>query len=466
MFAHRLFAAAALIASAASAQVVHLPAYPFIGTKADARVGSSVSGAGDVNGDGFDDVIVGAPTENNASGVTTGVARVYSGRTGAFLRTFYGDSAGDQFGWSVSGAGDVNNDGIPDFIVGAPQDDNTGTDSGSARVFSGANGAILYTFNGDSADDRFGLSVSGAGDVNNDGFDDLIVGAYQDDNTGADSGSARVFSGATGAILYTFNGDAAGDRFGWSVSGAGDVNGDGFDDVIVGARFNDSNGTDSGSAQVFSGATGAVLYTFNGVGAGDLFGWSVSGAGDVNGDGFADLIVGAPFHDANGANSGSARVLSGADGAVLHTFVGDAVGDNLGSSVGGAGDVNGDGFADLIVGVPLADNNKNINSGSARVFSGADGAILYTFNGDAGNDQFGLSVGGAGDVNNDGFDDLIVGTPLADNNYINSGSARVFFSVATCPPPTAPCPGDADGNRAVNFADIANVLANFNLICP
>ena len=110
-----------------------------------------------------------------------------------------------------------------------------------------------YPFTGDSAGDRFGFFVSGAGDVNNDGFDDFIVGAPYDGNNGPISGSARVFSGATGAILYTVNGDSAGDLFGWSVSGAGDVNNDGFDDFIAGAPYDDNNGSDSGSARVFSG---------------------------------------------------------------------------------------------------------------------------------------------------------------------------------------------------------------------
>ncbi|MCH8165935.1 MAG: FG-GAP repeat protein [Planctomycetes bacterium] len=148
--------------------------------------------------------------------------------------------------------------------------------------------ATLFTFDGDSAFDQFGFSVSGAGDVNADGFADLIVGAYRDDNNGSTSGSARVFSGLDGSVLYTFNGDSAGDQFGFSVSGAGDVNADGFADLIVGATVDDNNGPFSGSARVFSGLDGSILFT-------------------VNGDGFADLIVGA-VGDNNAA--GSARVIS------------------------------------------------------------------------------------------------------------------------------------------------------------
>ncbi len=149
----------------------------------------------------------------------------------------------------------------------------------------------IYTFNGDSFDDRFGRTVGAAGDVNKDGDADLIVGAVLDDNNGRDSGSARVFSGKDGKVLYTFNGDSAGDVFGRIVSGAGDVNMDGYADLIVGAWFGGKNS--GGYARVFSGKDGKILYTFNSDSAFDRFGMSVGGAGDVNKDGYADLIVGA-----------------------------------------------------------------------------------------------------------------------------------------------------------------------------
>ncbi len=234
----------------------------------------------DTDKDGIPDEVDSAPTNI----ALPGFSRLY---------TLNGDSANDYYGRSVSAAGDVNNDGYDDVIIGAYADDNTGADSGSARIVSGTNGSILYTFNGDGAYDNFGYSVSAAGDVNNDGYADVIVGAYGDDNTGSSSGSARVFSGANGSILYTFNGDSASDYLGYSVSAAGDVNGDGYGDVMVGALYDDNNGTDSGSARVFSGVNGSILYTFNGDSASDYFGYSVSSAGDVNNDGYADVIVGA-----------------------------------------------------------------------------------------------------------------------------------------------------------------------------
>ncbi len=401
-------------------------AYTFDGDSSGDQFGSSVSGAGDVNGDGFDDVIVGAfGADNNGSG--SGSARVLSGLDGSILYTFDGDSASDQFGRSVSGAGDVNGDGFGDVIVGAPGDDNNGSGSGSARVYSGLDGSILYAFDGDSADDFFGTSVSGAGDVNGDGFDDVVVGANGDDNNGSRSGSARVFSGLDGSVLYTFNGDSTDDFLGFSVSGAGDVNNDGFHDVIVGAYGDDNNGSESGSARVLSGLDGSTLYTFDGGSLGEWFGYSVSGAGDVNGDGFDDIIVGALNDDNNGSQSGSARVFSGLGGNILYAFDGDSFGDQLGRSVSGAGDVNGDGFDDVIVGAWRDDNNA-FNSGSARVLSGLDGTILHSFDGDSSNDRFGWSVSGAGDINGDGFGDFIVGAPGDDNNGSFSGSARVFTS--------------------------------------
>ena len=428
--------------------------YTFNGDSAGDLLGYSVSGAGDVNGDGFADLIVGAIGDDN-NGSFSGSARVFSGKDGSILHTFNGDSAGDLFGISVSGAGDVDGDSFADLIVGVRGDDNNGDDSGSARVLSGEwitatslgmtplTQEVIWTFDGDSAGDEFGVSVSGAGDVNCDGFADLIVGAWHDDNNGDDSGSARVFSGKTGLPLCTFNGDSAGDVFGFSVSGAGDVNADGFDDLIVGGYADNSNGTSSsGYARVFSGKTSLPLYTFNGDSAGDRFGFAVSGAGDVNADGFADLIVGAELDDNTACNSGSARVFSGKTGLPLYTFNGDSAGDQFGRSVSGAGDVDGDGFADLIVGANRAGNN-GATSGSARVFSGFNGSVLFTLDGDSAGDNFGWSVSGAGDVDGDGVADLVVGAFVDDNNGSNSGSARVFAGSA-----------DSDGD-GVNDADDA-----------
>ena len=421
--------------------ITYVPLFTFDGDSAGDQFGRVVSGAGDVNGDGVNDVIVGADDDNN--GRDSGSARVLSGSDGSVLYSFEGESRMDYFGFSVSGAGDVNGDGFDDLIVGALGVGDDTARRGCAWVYSGVDGSILYKFDGDGFDDRLGRSVSGAGDVYGDGFDDVIVGAVGENNN---SGSVRVYSGVDGSVLYKFDGDSPDDNFGNSVSDAGDVNGDGFADLIVGTIGDDNNGAESGGARVLSGFDGSVLYNFDGDSPWDRFGVSVSGAGDVNGDGFDDLIVGANGDSNKGQTSGSARVFSGVDGSILYTFNGDSIQSSLGGSVSGAGDVNGDGFDDLIVGA-IGIRNNGFQSGGVRMFSGVDGSIVHSFDGDSVFDAFGTSVSGVGDVNDDGIPDFIVG---AANGLIdNIGYARLFVSQIS-----APILGDCNQDGEVNFLDI------------
>lgn len=332
--------------------------------------------------------------------------------------TLYGDIPGDAAGTSVSGIGDINGDFCSDVVVGMPGGDLGVVDSGTVRVYSGLDGSILFTFDGDLTLDSLGSSVSGAGDVNNDGVNDVIAGAPGVDTNGIDSGMARVYSGTTGVVLYTVNGLVAGDSFGSSVSGAGDVNNDGFADFIVGSPNSDPNGNQSGSATVFSGIDGSVLYTFIGDSADDQCGSSVSDAGDVNDDGSADVIVGIPGANANQfIDSGRVRVFSGADGSTLLERGGDATNDRLGSSVAGAGDIDEDDFDDFMAGSPAAD--------SVRVYSGVDGSTIHNLTGTS-NSSFGASVSNAGDVNADGINDVIVGASGDNTNGAAAGAATVF----------------------------------------
>ena len=363
--------------------------------------GYSVGGANDVDRDGHPDIVVGTNGQD--------VVRIYSGKNGTVLRTLNGNQAGDRFGEAVRGAGDIDADGNAEIIIGAPNGLHNGQRPGVAYVVSGKTATTLYRFTGASNGSGFGQSVDGAGDVNKDGTLDLIVGAPYQSNAGPASGSVYVLSGKNGSTLYTFDGDSGGDLFGWSVTGVGDVNNDGFDDVAVGTPQDDNSGADSGSVRVLSGKNRAVLYTFNGDARGDRLGQAVRYAGDVNNDGYPDIIAGAPFDDNNGSNSGSARIYSGKDGKTIHTLDGPRSSALFGSSVDAVGDYNGDGFDDVIVGGP----DHWINSartGVVQVFSGKDGSVLATFVGDTDNGQFGYSVAGPGDVDGDGHVDCVVGS--------------------------------------------------------
>jgi FG-GAP repeat len=392
------------------------------------RLGIAVDGVGDVNGDGVDDYVIGASEGSSPAG-TLGRVSVHSGVDGALLHVFPEEIQGQAFGAAVAGAGDVNGDGFADIIVGARYDNTMGTFAGSASVFSGLDGSLLHNFFGDDPEDRLGAAVAGAGDVDGDGFDDVIVGSIFDNTVAFWAGSARVFSGFTGETLHEFLGDSSFHLFGSSVAGAGDVNGDGTPDLIVGTQEDDTNGGNAGMARVFSGKDGSILFTFLGDSAGDSLGLSVNGAGDVNGDGHADLIVGAPLADAAAPDGGMARVLSGLDGSVLLEFHGSGDGHHLGSFVSGLGDSDGDGLADLLVGAEFDDGGTGLAVGSARIYSGADGSVLKTVVGSQPGGRLGFAVAGAGDVDGDGLADLIVGAPYHDAAGWDTGRAEVYSGI-------------------------------------
>jgi hypothetical protein len=333
--------------------------------------GCSVASAGDVNGDGYADVIIGA-YQSGRVGQAVGRAYIYFGGLRPQNRPdviLTGEAAGDAFGVCVASAGDVNKDGYSDVIVGAYQNDARGANAGRAYVYFGGpkpHERPDIVLNGEAAGDAFGYAVASAGDVNHDGYADVIVGAYENSARGAGAGRAYVFFG--GARPHdrpdvTLTGASAGDSFGFSVAGAGDANKDGFADVAVGAYHNGAGGKDAGRVYVYYGGkapseTAGLVLT--GEAAGDAFGYAVAAAGDANGDGFADLAVGAYGNDAGGSAAGRAYVFfggPGADGVPDFTQTGEATLDNLGFAVGGAGDVDGDGYADLVVGAPYSDGD-------------------------------------------------------------------------------------------------------------
>jgi len=309
---------------------------------------------GDVDGDGRDDIAVGATSEDVGTTESAGRAYVFSGVSGSLLLTLTVPSPNPEFPRSFAeslAVGDVNGDGRADIVVGAEQEHVGGKNQGRAYVFSGANGSLLFALDTPNPQPHAGFGVSLAvGDVNGDGLGEIVVGA-NGEQVGADAGPGRayVFSGASGTHLLTLDtpNPQAGANFGGSVA-VGDVNGDGMGEIVVGAMGEDvgANVRQGGRAYVFSGLSGSVLLTLTAPNP-QSYGWfgSVVATGDVNGDSKADVAVGAPATLApviGSSAAASAYVFSGASGSLLFII------PNFRSSLA-VGDTNGDGLADMAV---------------------------------------------------------------------------------------------------------------------
>jgi hypothetical protein len=508
------------------------------GVNVDDWSGFSVSGLGDVNGDDIDDLIIGGPNREDLSGFPSGKSYVVfggadiddagvielselDGTNGFTLDTF---NPSDSAGSTVSDAGDVNGDGIDDLIIGAPgieylQPTNrsyvvfgvAGLGGGGLLDLSGLDGTNGFAINGIADFDQSGKSVAGVGDVNDDGYEDLATCAPRTDPNGVYSGQCYVVFGdsgiGSGGVVelsalngtngFAVNGIAAGDQIG-RPSGVGDVNDDGIDDFIIGASAVD---TFSGQSYVIFGQTdlgsGGTLelsaldgdngFVLNGINDFDGAG-TVSGAGDVNDDGVADLLIGANGASPNGDLSGQSYVvfgdsgigsggvveLSALNGTNGFAINGIAAGDRSGNSVANAGDVNGDSIDDIIVGAWWADTNvssagqsyvvfgdSGIGSGGVVELSALNGTNGFAINGINLNDQSGVSVSGASDINDDGVHDVIIGARFADPNGDSSGQSYVVFGqkAEAFDRPMVQCPGDINTD---GIADIVVVTPDGN----
>ena len=434
------------------------PSWSVEGNQTGADLGRAVAMAGDVNGDGFDDVLVAAPDYDKGQ-VDEGRVFLYEGSASGLTTTptwaAEGNEVAAHFGYSVDAAGDIDGDGWDDVIIGAP--DYGSNDEGAAYVYHGSASGLSSTADwevlGMESGGKLGSAVSGAGSVNGDAYGDVIVSAPLEDNGQVDEGVVYVYHGTSSGLelapaqLLEIHSTGAhlgdGSR---GIDSAGDLNGDGYDDVIVGAgHYGNSN---YGLVAVWygssSGLPSSLDWSYIHGQSWSILGNSVAGAGDMDGDGYDDVVVGQSFYDEGFQDEGRIHVFRGSAtglqaGPAQWTAYGGKISARFGESVSGAGDINGDGYDDIVVG---ANNYKNAlgdtYAGAGFVFLGKDqtvpdpvGTVLpraWSVEGEQANARLGTSVSGGGDVNGDGWDDVILGEPDYTGDKVDEGRAFVYHS--------------------------------------
>jgi FG-GAP repeat protein len=419
--------------------------------------GWSLNAAGDVNGDGYQDIIVAAYRYKTFFPQDGKIFVFYGSPAGLSTTpdwTAIGKWNGALLGHSVAPAGDVNGDGYDDIVVGVPSPKGNGGHGWAYAYYGSANGLSAepdWMVEGPQAAAWFGRTVGGPGDVNGDGYEDVVVGAPHWDNGQNDEGRAYLYLGSPTGLetteAWVTESDQQGALYGRWVGSTGDVNGDGYDDVAVGAHFYDADQADEGRVFVYYGSPTGLSTTVDWIADGNQrrgwFGRAVSTAGDVNGDGYDDLLVGAPKYDGDFLNSGASFIFFGSATGLSPTpnwvtYV-DQAEAWYGRRLNCALDVNGDGYSDVVIGAPNYDDGGLEDTGRTYVFYGSATGPSTTPDWVKQYDQddgwFGRAVSSAGDVNADGYDEILVGAPNYSQPQFHQGAAYVFYGSADGLPP-------------------------------
>ncbi|KAA3612904.1 MAG: hypothetical protein DWQ01_04150 [Planctomycetota bacterium] len=412
-----------LLGSAATVEA-QATLHRFPGTSPLEQSGLRLSMLGDLDGDQVADFLVATPLAEVGGVVEAGRAEIYSGATRTLIRTHAGTNTGQHLGWASDDVGDLDFDGLDDYLLASP-----GWDGGRVQLLSGADGSLIHEKSGQASYDDFGTAVAGGGDVNGDGLPDFAI-------TSVYFGDLNVYSGFDFSLIHQIEACCS---WGGSLSLFQDLDQDGFDEVAWGSFWDDE-------VAVYSGQTGALLHFFSGPSHSD-FGRSIAAIPDINGDGIEEIAIGSPLDSTQGQNAGRVVVYSGSDGAFLQEFFGQSQ-EQFGYAISG-GDFDQDGFGDLAVGAYLSDENGS-NAGSCRIIDGASWQFRFTLTGEAANDHFGKSLSQrAADVDDDGFPDFLVGAPDADPNGIFGAGETFLISGHSGMAVQAVEPGIAGQNNTV-----------------
>jgi hypothetical protein len=430
--------------------------YEVTGIQDNEQFSLAPAAIGDINADGIPEILCTAPGRNNAPG-SVSACILLDGATGAEIRTHERPIDSTAIFQKSSDAGDLDADGVMDYAVGGWNN----TDPGAVFAFSGVDGTLIFQLGGLTARDQFGLGLASLDDINADGHDDLLVGSPFHVVDGQRRGRIAVYSGADGSVLWSKEGDARDDALGQSCFSIDDINADGIRDVAVAApqmRLNFFN-TGPGFVLLLSGADGTPIgQPLTSPSTTSVFfgGWIPSPRIDLNSDGVNEIIISDQFDAALGSQTGKAFIYDGATRALLHTLTGTGALQGLGATTN-AGDLNADGTDDLVVTSWRSPDGAPGLSGKLSVLSGADLTSLGTITSTVSNANFGGWVLQMGDVDADGIPDFFTNAPQFTSKDGPNRGRYWIISGATF----ASCRPDLTGEGDLNFLDVSAFLTAF-----